>query len=416
MDARSRLLFDAFLAAVDAARAENWLPPTLAELEPPPGQTCVLAVGKGADEAARVFAARWPRPFTGLAIAPGAAEPAAGFERLEAGHPVPDARSLAAGRAALAFAGEAGPDDLLLVLVSGGASSLMCAPTAGLDLPTKAALTTVLLRSGASIGELNAVRRALSQVKGGGLLRATGAGRVTTLAVSDVPGDAIADIGSGPAVPSPTGAAEALAVLRRRAPQLWVAIQPLLRDPPAPKAGAEVRARVVFRPADALAAAARVLETAGVAVDLLGADLGGEAREVGARHAGLLSVGGPRALLSGGELDVSLPADRAFGRGGRNQEYLLALAAALAGRTDVRALAADTDGRDGSEPVAGAWIDPAFLLELTREEADAALTRHDSYGLFAAHGRALVTGPTGVNVGDFRLVLVDPVARGERAP
>lgn len=415
MDARSRLLFDALLAAVDAARAERWLPPALAAVERPRGLTRALAVGKAAAEAAAVFAACWGAPHQGLMIAREDAEAAPGFAVMTGAHPVPDARSLAAGEAALAFAAEAGPDDLLLVLVSGGASAMMSAPVAGLDLATKAALTRALLASGAPISELNAVRRACSRVKGGGLLRATGAGRVVTLAVSDVPGDVLADIGSGPAVPNATGVEDALNVVRRRAPEFLARLRSLLAAPPPASRHPQVEARVVFRPADTLEAAAAVLRAKGVPVETLGADLSGEARRIGERHAGLAAAGAPRALLSGGELEVALPAGAPHGRGGRNQEYLLGLAAALAGRADVWALAADTDGRDGTAPTAGAWLDPGLLAGLDVGPARDALAEHDAHGFFAARGRVLETGPTGVNVGDFRVLLVDPVAGGGRA-
>lgn len=412
MDAHSRLLRSAFDAAVAAADPRLWLAPEIRALSRPAGAVRVLALGKAAIPMAQAFAEAFEGDWSGLAIAPvGTARPVDGFMVIEGAHPVPDGRSQAAGEAALAFARTAGPGDLLLVLISGGASALACAPIPGVSLAAKAEVTRALLASGAAIGEVNAVRRALSRLKGGGLARATGAGRVVTLAVSDVPGDAIADIGSGPAMPSPTGPAEALAVLNARAPALAGALaEPILGW--AEAAGpilARTEGRVVLPLDGGVRAAAAALAIKGWPVEQLGV-LGGDADEACERHLRRLADGRRRAVISGGELSVAVPPE-ATGKGGRNQHFLLCLTAALAGRGDVWGLAADTDGIDGTSPAAGAWIDPALLAGLDADEARASLAAFDAHGFFERHGRLVETGPTGVNVGDLRILLVDPVPR-----
>lgn len=408
MDAHTRLLHDAFQACVDAARPQRWLPPALEALEPPAGRVVVLALGKAAPAMAEAFAGAWDGPYAGLVVAPrGEGRPVPGFTVLEGAHPVPDATSLRAGQAALAFATGAGPADLLLVLVSGGASAMACAPVAGVSLDRKAEATRRLLASGADISEINAVRRAASRLKGGGLARASRAARVVTLAMSDVPGDVTSDIGSGPAVASPTTAADAVEVLRRYAPDLAERMEGPMRghEQVAGPIRAEIQASVAFHMEDALDAAESLLRAHGWPVDRLGV-LRGEARATGAEHARLCAAPSRNAILSGGELTVDLAA--APGRGGRNQQYLLSLAQALAGRTHVWALAADTDGRDGSAPAAGAWIDPAMLGALDAAEAARALDACDAHEVFRRHDRLVETGATGVNVGDFRLILVGP--------
>jgi hydroxypyruvate reductase len=411
MDSHSQLLRRAFDAAVGAANPDLWLKPALETLEPPAGTVRVIALGKAAVPMAETFARTWRGPWSGLAVAPaGSTRTVDGFLVLEGAHPVPDGRSAAAGDAALAFARGGGPDDLLLVLMSGGASALACAPIPGVSLAQKAEATRRLLISGAGIGELNTVRRALSRLKGGGLARATGAGRVLTLAMSDVPGDRLADIGSGPGVPSPTGADEALAILRNLTPELagdlvgpveaWGAgLQPVV---------ARVEGRVALPLDGGVRAVDALLAMAGWPVEQLGV-IGGDVGEACERHLRRLADGRRRAVVSGGELSVAVPPG-ASGRGGRNQHFLLCLAASLAGRGDVWGLAADTDGIDGSSPAAGAWLDPGLLATLDADEARIALGAFDAHGFFAKRGRLVETGPTGVNVGDLRILLVDPAA------
>ena len=398
----------AFAAACYAARPERWLIPVLSDLTRPPGRTLVLSLGKGAIPMAEAFGGAWTGDWTGLAVAPkGEARVVPGFEVLEASHPVPDASSLAAGEASLAFAARAGPQDLLLVLVSGGASSLLCAPIPGVSLEQKAAVTGRLLASGAGIAQINAVRRALSRVKGGGLSRAGRAGRTVTIAQSDVPDDNPADIGSGPGLRSPTTVADALAVLTRHAPDLLEAVAGPIHAFAAERSHpiGRVSASVPLGISAGAAAAAEFLRDDGWEAGDLGS-VSGDADLTGRAHAALLT-GGRRALVSGGELSLAVPRG-AKGRGGRNQHYLLSLAVELAGRNDIWALAADTDGIDGSSDAAGAWIDPALLGTLDRIEAEAALADFDAHGFFERHDRLIRTGPTGVNLGDLRIVLVDP--------
>lgn len=397
----------AFEAAVAAADPKLWLAPAIQALPKPKGAVRVIAMGKAAAGMAETFATAWEGPWTGLAVAPeGAARLVAGFTVMEGAHPVPDDRSGAAGKAALAFAAAAAPCDLLLVLMSGGASALACAPIPGVTLTAKAAVTDRLLASGASIGELNTVRRALSRLKGGGLARVTGAGQVVTLAMSDVPGDVLADIGSGPAVASPTSADEALALLERFAPdlvaglagpiELWAASLAPIRTP--------TEGRVAFPIDGAAQAAALTLAQGGWPVVPLGV-LTGEVEASVETHLRHLRPG-RRAVVSGGELLVAVPPG-ARGRGGRNQHFLLSLATELVGRTDVWALAADTDGIDGSSDAAGGWIDPTLLRDLDLAAARTALAAHDAHGFLERHGRLVRIGTTGVNVGDLRIVLVE---------
>lgn len=406
MDANSQLLRQAFDAAVEAARPQAWLAEPLRELGSSPGGLYVVALGKAAVPMAEVVARATTGGWKGLAVTPaGTARPVDGFTVLEASHPVPDGASLAAGEAALALAGQAGPQDTLLVLVSGGASALACAPIPGVTLAAKAEVTRRLLASDAAIGEINAVRRALSRLKGGGLARATGAGRVVTLAMSDVPGDGLADIGSGPGVPSPTGAAEAVAVLERFAPDLAAALTAPIADWSAslPPIRTRTEGRAAFPLDGGVRAAESTLALRGWPVEQLGV-LTGDVPGAVERHRRRLGQG-RRALVSGGELVVSVPRE-APGRGGRNLHYLLTLAVELAGRTDVWALAADTDGIDGSSDAAGGWIDPELLRDLDVDAARTALAAFDAHGFLDQKRRLIRIGATGVNVGDLRVLLV----------
>jgi glycerate 2-kinase len=411
MDANSRLLRQAFDAALAAANPNIWLAPHIRSLPRPTGAVRVLSLGKGAIAMAETFGAEFHGDWSGLAVTPaGTARPVAGFRVLESAHPVPDERSAAAGEAVLDFAASAAPDDLLLVLMSGGASSLVCAPIAGVSLQQKAEVNRRLLASGAGIEAINVVRRALSRTKGGGLLRATPAGMVVTLAASDVPSDRIWDIGSGPAVPSPSGVAEAMAELNNHAPDLAVGLAAPL----------ERHARDLQMPERRWSGevALGIEDGAGAAVSRLGA-AGVAARHGGVRDCGVnsavfthrceLEALGSGAIVSCGELSQAVP-EGATGRGGRNQHFLLSLAVELAGRTDIWALAADTDGIDGSSTAAGAWIDPGLLATLDQGEARAALAAFDAHGFFERHRRLIETGPTGVNLGDLRILIVDPAS------
>lgn len=438
-DARG-LLLEMFEAAVAAAHPRTCLAPHLPPV-PAKGRLIVLCAGKAAIAMASVAEAHYRAAgigdrLTGAATAPhGYAAAFAGkkLERLtilEGRHPTPDESSLAAAERALALAQSAGPEDTVLVLLSGGASALWAAPAAGLDLAAKTALTRGLLKSGADIHEMNAVRRHLSRIKGGRLrAAAAGAGAFITLAISDVPGDDPETIGSGPTVPDPTTLADARSVIARRAPRMRelelpvpAAVTAALDDPAneTPKPGAALfepdAYRIIATPVAALEAAAALARSRGYAVESLGDQVTGEARDVAAAHAALVrrarSEGRRVAIISGGELEVTVR-NRA-GRGGRSQEYALALACALDGLAGVSALAADTDGIDGGDgrvdDPAGAVIDADTLLraEACHAEARKALDNNDATTLFEALGDLVHTGPTHTNVNDFRAILVEP--------
>jgi hydroxypyruvate reductase len=409
MDADSRLLLDAFQAALAAAAPARWLPRALAGLPRTGGRWRVLSLGKAAIPMAQAFAGCFEEPWTGLAVTPaGAGRAIEGFTVLEAAHPVPDERSLTAGEAVLAFAAQAAADETLLVLVSGGTSALVCAPIAGVSLPRKSAATRALLAAGIGIDEINVVRRALSRVKGGGVLRATGAARVFTIALSDVPSDSLADIGSGLSVEVDPQPEEAIAILEREAPQLAAELAGPIRAHAraVPPVRAQGRGQVGFGVSGGAEAAVSFLESMGRTVMRLGVATGDAVITAGI-HGRQVESRLARAYVSCGELMVKVP-DGAAGRGGRNQHYLLALASALAGQKRVWALAADTDGIDGGSPAAGARIDPTLLATLDLADVEASLANFDAHGFFARHGRLVETGPTGVNVGDLRIILVEP--------
>lgn len=379
-------------AGVARCLPRHFLPAALPE--PPSGRTILLALGKGSVPMAGIVEERWSGPLVGLAVSrhgEGAA-----LRRIDvatAAHPVPDRSSVAAAERLLALAGGARADDLVLVLLSGGASSLACLPADGLGLEEKTRLTADLLRSGAPIGEINTVRRHLSRFKGGRLALAAAPARLVTLAVSDVVGDAPHDIGSGPTAADPTSIDDAKAILARRG------IEP-------PAAGWSESAKTVpgeFRLIAsgrlALDAAAERARALGYAPVLLECE--GEAQEVGRVHAARILAARPgTALITGGELTVTV---RGEGRGGPNQEYALAAAIAIAGRDDIAGLAADTDGIDGSGGAAGAFFDGGTAR--AGSDPVAALAANDSFGFFAAIGQAFAPGPTGTNVNDLRILL-----------
>jgi hydroxypyruvate reductase len=333
---------------------------------------------------------------------------------------VPDAAGLAAAERTLALADAAGPDDCVLALISGGASANWIAPAPGLTLADKQALTRELLRSGAAIDEMNAVRKHLSRIKGGRLTRHAYPARLIALAISDVPGDDPAVIGSGPTVPDPTSLADAHAVLARYGITPAEPIRRALADPAneSPKPGDAIFQRSEFRlaarPADAFGAAAEAIRTAGLECIYLGDDIEGEAREIAAAHAQLArtvqSQGRRAVILSGGELTVTM---RGSGNGGRCQEYVLAMALALEGTTGITVLAADTDGTDGGDGLpddpAGAFAASDTALQARQIGLDPAvfLANNDSTGFFSRAAGLLRTGPTFTNVNDFRAILVD---------
>ena len=339
---------------------------------------------------------------------------------IEAGHPIPDAAGLEAGDRALALADDAGPNDLVLVLISGGASANWIAPAEGISFQDKQATTRALLRSGATIGEINTVRKHLSRIKGGRLARHAYPAGLVTIAISDVAGDDPSAIGSGPTVPDPTTLRDAHAIVVKYNLDVPETVSRALNQPKneTPKPGDPVFSGTQFmlaaRPADAIRAAETAVRAAGYDCISLGDRIEGEARQVATAHAALardLRQQGKRAvIISGGELTVTI---RGKGRGGPNQEYALALAIALAGMTGVAALAGDTDGTDGGS---GAATDPAGALisgeTVARAKARgldpaACLNDNDSGGFFAALGDLLTPGPTFTNVNDFRAIVVD---------
>ena len=414
-----------FRAAVGAAHPSRCLPPNLPE-PPERWRLIVLAAGKGGGSLIEVaeqhYLARMPASrLTGIAVTRhGYGRPTRHIPVVEAGHPVPDAAGLGGAERMLALADEATADDRVLVLLSGGASANLIAPASGITLEEKQATTRALLRSGANIGEINCVRKHLSRIKGGRLARRAFPAPVTTLAISDVPGDDPAVIGSGPTVPDPTTLADARAIVAKYRLDLPEAVTRALGDPDneSPKPGdpafAATSFKIIARPADALAAAEAHAREAGYETTVLGDRLQGEAREVAAEHARIardVAARGRRmAILSGGELTVTL---RGSGRGGPNQEYALALAIHLGGARGIAALAADTDGTDGGrgapDDPAGAFIDDTTLIRAKAAGLDPAafLTDNNSTGFFNGIGDLFTPGPTFTNVTDFRAIVVD---------
>ena len=421
-------LEDLFGKAVAAAHPSTCLS---RYLPPPPrdGRLILLAAGKAAGsmiEAAETqyLDAGFPASrMSGIAVARhGYGRPTRVIPMIEAGHPIPDQAGLESAAKALAISEGAGESDLVLVLMSGGASANWIAP-AGITFTEKQAVTRALLRSGANIGEINTVRKHLSRLKGGRLARAAYPARVVTLAISDVPGDDPAVIGSGPTVPDPSTLADARAIVTRFKLDLPDAVTRVLNDPAneSPKPGdaafAKTEFHLIARPADAFDAARTAVAAAGYEIVFLGERLEGEARQVAAEHGRLareLQAAGRRAvILSGGELTVTI---RGKGRGGPNQEYALALAIALAGTAGIAALAADTDGTDGgagsAEDPAGAIVDGTTAAKAAELGLDPAafLADNDSTGFFERAGGLLRPGPTFTNVNDFRAIVVDSPA------
>ena len=413
-----------FRSAVAAAHPDSCLPPNLPE-PPARGRLVILAAGKAAGAmtqvAERDYAALPPTRLAGLAVTRhGYGRPTMRIPVVEAGHPVPDKAGISAAKRALKLADEVDADDLVLVLLSGGASANWIAPAPGLTLEEKQATTRALLKSGAAIGEINTVRKHLSRIKGGRLAKRASPAKVVTLAISDVPGDDPAVIGSGPTIPDPSTLEDARAIAARYGLALPDAVRRALEDPAneTPKPGDEVFAatdyRIVARPADALAAAAGRAKAAGYECIVLGGRLQGEAREVAAEHARLaLSVraeGRRAVILSGGELTVTL---RGQGQGGPNQEYALWLAIHLGGAPGIAGLAADTDGTDGGggrpDDPAGAFVDETTLTRAQVAGLDPAafLADNNSTGFFNGIGDLFRPGPTFTNVTDFRAIVVD---------
>jgi glycerate 2-kinase len=415
-----RELFDAALAAADPSKALERRIPT-----PVRGRTVVVGAGKASAAMARAFEAVWPGPLEGLVITRyGHAVPCGRIQVVEAGHPVPDAAGQQAAQRILALARGLGPDDQLVFLASGGGSALLSLPAPQITLADKQAVTRALLRSGATITEINTVRKHLSAIKGGRLAAAAAPARIVTLAISDVPGDDPTVIASGPTVPDPTTFADARSVLvKHRITEPEAVVTRLAEqadETPKPEDPIFARARfdLIASPQRSLQAAAAAAERRQITSIVLSDRIEGEARQVALVHAaialqvraGKFRVGGhlvspPAVLLSGGETTVTVTGS---GGGGRNCEFLLALAIALDRAEGIWALACDTDGIDGTEDNAGAIVYPDSLARASARgiSAQEALTANDGYGFFAALGDLVVTGPTLTNVNDFRAVLV----------
>ncbi|MBK8114955.1 MAG: glycerate kinase [Candidatus Accumulibacter sp.] len=416
-EARS-LLRKMFEAAIAAAQPAQCVPQHLPE--PPRGRLIVIGAGKASAAMARALEETWSGELSGVVVTRyGYAVPCRRIEIVEAAHPVPDAAGVAAAQRIHALVQGLDADDTVLCLISGGGSSLLALPLAGLTLADKQDVNRGLLKSGASISEMNCVRRHLSAIKGGRLAAACHPARVLNLMISDVPGDNPIDIASGPTVADPSTCADALAIIRRYGITLPPAVLDILESgrgesiKPGDAHLARVETRLIATPQLALEAAAGVARQAGVAAHILGDAIEGEARDVGKVMAGIaMQVAGrgqpfttPCVLLSGGETTVTV---RGNGRGGRNVEFLLALAVALGGHRGIHAIAGDTDGVDGQEEIAGAWLAPDTLARAWAKgiRPVASLDNNDGHGFFEALGDSVITGPTLTNVNDFRAILV----------
>lgn len=414
-----QFLLDLYNAAISAVHPRTLLQEFLPQ-PPANGRTLVIGAGKGAAAMAEAVERNWNGPLSGLVVTRyGHGARTEQIEVVEASHPVPDEAGQKAAARMLHMVQGLTENDLVLCLISGGGSALLALPAPGVTLEDKRAINRELLRSGASIAEINCVRKHLSAIKGGRLAAACAPARVVTLMISDVPGDDPAVIASGPTIPDPTSCSDALAVLYRYGIRIPPAVAEGLQSGAleTPKPGdtcfANSSAQIVATAQQALEAAAGVARAAGVTPLILGDSIEGEARDVALVHAGIARqialrdqpVAKPCVLISGGETTVSV---RGKGRGGRNAEFLLALTVALDGLPGVHALALDTDGIDGSEDNAGALMTPASLIRARAANLNprAMLDNNDGYGFFAALNDLIVTGPTRTNVNDLRLILL----------
>jgi hydroxypyruvate reductase len=410
-----RSMFEAAIAAADPARC---VPPNLPE--PPKGRTIVVGAGKAAASMAQAVERHWKGDLSGLVVTRyGHAVPTSRIEVREASHPVPDQAGLDGAREIIGLVSGLTADDLVLCLISGGGSALLSMPIEGLTLEDKQAVNKALLRSGATIGEMNCVRRHLSAIKGGRLAAACHPAKVVTLLISDVPGDDPINIASGPTVTDPTTCEDAIAILTRYGIEASPAVMEVLTSgrgeslKPGDERLAQADVRMIATPQMALEAAAGVAAQHGLSAYILGDAIEGEARDVGKVMAAIaLQVAvkdqpftAPCVLLSGGETTVTI---RGGGRGGRNVEFLLSLGANLHGHPGIHALAGDTDGVDGLEEIAGAYLAPDSTARAWDRGINiaASLADNDGHGFFEALGDGIVTGPTLTNVNDFRAILI----------
>ncbi len=410
-----RALFDAAVAAADPFRClPQYLP------KPPQGRTLVIGAGKAGGSMAKALEDNWPGPLEGLVVTRyGHKLPTTRIEVVEAAHPVPDEAGQEAAARILKMVQGLRATDLVICLISGGGSALLSAPAEGLTLADKQAMNKALLKSGATITEMNCVRKHLSAIKGGRLAAACAPAQVVTLLISDVPGDDPSVIASGPTVADPTTCADALAILDKYGLRQPAAAYEYIRraHDETPKPGdprlARASTRMIATPQASLEAAAALAQSSGITPVILGDSLEGESRDVALVHAGIAKqvvrhnqpVAAPCVLLSGGETTVTV---RGTGRGGRNAEFLLALAVALEGQPRIHAIACDTDGVDGTEDNAGAILMPDTLAraEALGLSAKEYLADNDGYTFFSKLKNLIHTGPTLTNVNDFRAILV----------
>jgi glycerate 2-kinase len=418
-DDHRKLLREMFDAAVGAAHPSLCLPPYLAKVAPPKGRVIVVGAGKAAAAMAAAVEKHYPAPVEGLVVTRyehGA--PTSRIEVVEASHPVPDAAGRDAAKRVLKAVEGLTEDDLVLALISGGGSALLALPAEGVSLEEKQIVNKALLKSGATISEMNCVRKHLSAIKGGRLARAAAPARVVALMISDVPGDDLSVIASGPTVPDATTRQDALAVIAKYKIEAPAAVLAHLNSPACetPKPGDPIFERVqnilIATPQGSLDAAAAVAKKAGFTPCILG-DLEGESRDVALVHAGIakqIALHGqpfepPVAIISGGETTVTV---RGKGKGGRDAEFLLALTLALEGFGGISAIACDTDGIDGSEDNAGAIMTPDSFARAQKAGVDlkALFANNDAYTAFEKLGDLIVTGATRTNVNDFRVILV----------
>ena len=404
-----------FNAAVKQALPSNSVPQNMPK--PPKGRTIVVGAGKASAAMAQVFEQNWKGPLEGLIVTRyGHAVPCKKIEIVEAAHPVPDEAGIKAAARILQMVQGLTKDDLVVALISGGGSALLSLPVDGVTVEEKRAVNRALLNSGAPIGEMNCVRKHLSKIKGGRLAAAAYPAQVHTLVISDVPGDELAAVASGPTVADPTTFAEARAIIAKYNIEVPASVTALLAnaEDETPKNLLNTNAICIASPQKSLEAAAAIAKQAGFTPIILGDAIEGEAREVGIVLAGIAlqtrrfsqPIKPPCAIISGGETTVTVKGN---GAGGRNVEFLLSLALKLNGAEKIYALAGDTDGIDGAREVAGAFITPETLASARKLKIDpwASLTNNDAHNFFAAVNSQLITGPTLTNVNDFRVIIIE---------